>query len=61
MVALNDIKNVNVATDARWRVSYTPNSRVLLSPNGARFPIHWLIEDVDGQILSFSYIAILYA
>lgn len=61
MVALNDIKNVSVATDARWRVSYTPNSRVLLSPNGARFPIHWLIEDVDGQILSFSYIAILYA
>ena len=60
MVALSDIRNVSTAVDARWRVSYTHGSRSLLL-NGASFPIHWLIEDVDGQILSFSYIAIFYA
>lgn len=61
MVALSDIRNVSTAVGARWRVSYTPGSRTLNPPNGATFPVHWTIEDIDGHILRFSYIAILYS
>jgi len=61
MVALSHIHNVSTAIDARWKVSYSPNSRVLLGGNSVRFPINWQVDDVDGHLHSFSYIAIFLA
>lgn len=61
MVALSHIHNVNAATDARWKVSYVPNSRQLLGGNKVRFPIQWEVDDVDGHLHAFSYIAVLLA
>jgi hypothetical protein len=61
MVALSHIHNVNTASDAGWRVAYVPGTRTLQQPNQATFPIHWAVSDSDGQLLSFSYIAILLA
>lgn len=61
MVALSHIHNLGDAKDAGWRVSYVPGSRTLIQPNQASFPIQWAVSDSDGQLLSFSYIAILLA
>lgn len=61
MVALSHIHNVSSAVDARWKVSYVNNSRVLLGGNAVRFPIQWQVDDVDGHLHAFSYIAIFLA
>jgi hypothetical protein len=61
MVALSHIHNVGNAVDARWWVSYAAGSRTLLPPNGARFPINWQVDDSDGHLHSFSYVAVLLA
>jgi hypothetical protein len=58
MVALSDISNVNVATDARWRVSSEGTPVTILPPNTARFNVNWFIQDIDGQIRHFTYVAI---
>lgn len=61
MVALSHIHNEGPANGARWKVSYTPGTRTLLPPNGARFPVQWQVDDTDGHLHSFSYIAVLLA
>jgi hypothetical protein len=61
MVALSSISNVDTAEDALWKVSYIPNSRIILQPNQVRFPIQWQVGDSDGRLHRFSYIAILLA
>ncbi len=61
MVALSHIRNEDVATWARWKVSYTHGSRILLGGNRVRFPINWQVDDVDGQLLAFSYMAVFFA
>ncbi|TIX49625.1 hypothetical protein [Alteraurantiacibacter aquimixticola] len=61
MVALSHIHNEFSANDARWKVSYAPNSRILLGGNRVRFPIAWEVGDSDGHLHTFSYIAIFLA
>jgi hypothetical protein len=60
LVALSDIANVNVATDARWRVQWKSPATIL--PGGfARFDVDWQVEDIDGHLLSFTYLAVFVA
>lgn len=57
MVALCDISNEHAATDARWRVE--PDAApIRLADNRARFPIRWQVDDTDGWLHKFSWIAI---
>lgn len=55
MVALSDISNFSVATNARWRVSVGTQTR--LTANSFRWVVNWQIDD-DGSIDRFSFIAI---
>ena len=59
MVGLSDISNTSHAVGARWRVHYVPGSHSLSGGNTVTFPVQWLIEDVDGHLRRFSYVAIL--
>jgi len=57
MVALSDIRNNNAAVNARWRVQ--PNGPAQpIGPSTARFPIFWQVDDSDGFLVAFSWIAI---
>ncbi|MDJ0628981.1 MAG: hypothetical protein QNJ44_12035 [Rhodobacter sp.] len=57
MVGLSDIGNNNHAVGARWRVHW--NGARTISGNQVTFPVSWRIEDVDGVLTRFSYIAVL--
>ncbi len=59
MVGLSDIGNDHVATDARWRVSYTPGTHSVSGGNQVTFPVNWLVGDSDGHLRRFSYVAVL--
>jgi hypothetical protein len=56
MVALADIQNTSVATDAEWKIWAGGWVRV---GNDVWFDIFWTVAD-DGQIRAFSYVAIFY-
>lgn len=56
IVALSDIANVSVATNARWRVRII--NKVILPPNSVRFDIAFQVDDIDGELISASYVAI---
>jgi len=58
MVALSDIRNLNAAVGARWRVHHTPGN-FTVTGSTVRFPVEWRVDDADGHLLSFSYLAIL--
>ncbi len=56
MVALSEIRNRGTAVNARWSVRaglVTP-----LSANSFRFTVNWRVDDIDGELLWFSYVAI---
>jgi len=57
MVALSDIANVNVATDARWAVSWNQGATTQIA-NFFNFSVDWFVGDSDGELFYFSYIAI---
>jgi hypothetical protein len=59
MVGLCDIRNVSTAVNARWRVHYVNGTHSVVGGNQVHFPVQWSVEDIDGQLLSFSYVAIL--
>lgn len=59
MVGLADISNVNVATDARWRVA--PDGWVRLAPNRARLRVDWRVDDTDGMLRGFTWLAVFTA
>jgi hypothetical protein len=56
IVALSDIANVNVATDARWRVRIVNKS--IIPPNSVQFDIAFQVDDIDGELITASYVAI---
>jgi hypothetical protein len=56
MVALSDIGNNNVANDARWRVQTSGIS--VVGTNSANFSVAWRVDDSDGWLIAFSYVAI---
>lgn len=56
MVALSDIGNLHQAVDARWRVEWT--SSAITAPNTVDFAVTWQLDDIDGRLFSFSYVAI---
>lgn len=56
IVALSDIANVNVATDARWRVRII--NKAVLPPNSVQFDIAYQVEDIDGHLITASFVAI---
>ncbi|WP_157217417.1 hypothetical protein [Flavisphingomonas formosensis] len=56
MVALSDIANINVATDARWAVH--PGSWVRTGTTSANINVNWTVNDSDGQLFWFSYVVI---
>lgn len=56
IVALSDIGNFSVATNARWRVAVS--NKTILPPNMLTFNIDWLVDDIDGELFSLSYVAI---
>jgi hypothetical protein len=57
MVGLSDIANVSVATNARWRVHVA--NKTIIPPNSARFDIAFLVDDIDGELITASFVAIL--
>jgi hypothetical protein len=56
IVALSDIQNVNTAVDARWRVS--AGTGTAITSNIYEFPVYWRVDDIDGYLRSFSWVAI---
>ena len=60
MVGLSDISNVDAAFNARWRVE-PEGAPIQLAPNRARFPIRWQVDDTDGWLRRFSWVAIFTA
>jgi hypothetical protein len=56
MVALSDIGNQDTAVDARWRVEWT--SVAITPPNTVDFGVTWQLDDIDGRLTSFNYVAI---
>lgn len=56
MVALSDIGNLHEAVDARWRVDVT--STTITAPNVVDFGVTWQLDDIDGRLFTFSYVAI---
>lgn len=56
IVALSDIANVNVATDARWRVWVANKS--IIAPNSVQFDVGFRVDDIDGELITASYVAI---
>jgi hypothetical protein len=56
-VALANIHNINVATDARWSIG--PAFVGGISGNTVTFLIPWEICD-DGDITAYSWVAIFY-
>ncbi|WP_420011761.1 hypothetical protein [Tateyamaria sp.] len=59
MVGLSDIGNAGPAINARWRVHYTNGTHSVSNGNRVTFPVHWRIEDSDGRLNRFSYVAVL--
>jgi hypothetical protein len=57
MVALADIRNRGTAVDARWRVAPGAAPQKL-SANLWRFFVDWAVEDIDGDLIAFSWIVI---
>ncbi|MBV1796825.1 hypothetical protein [Siccirubricoccus sp. G192] len=60
MVALAEISNVSTATGARWRVQ-PEGVPQRLAANRARFQVRWQVDDTDGMLNRFSWIAIFTA
>lgn len=56
MVALSHIRNVSTAVNARWRV--TPDLVQRISANTFEFSVDWQVDDIDGQLLAYSFIVI---
>lgn len=56
MVALSDISNISTAVNARWRV--TPGLVRRLTDDTFEFSVSWQVDDIDGQLLAYSYIVI---
>lgn len=56
MVALSDIGNVSTAVGARWRVANA--GFTALDADTAEIRIDWRVDDIDGQLFSFSYLVI---
>jgi hypothetical protein len=56
IVALSDISNEDVATWARWRVAPITSNQT--SPNSFQFGIHWRVDDTDGHLFSYSFVAV---
>ena len=57
MVALSEIRNVSTAVNARWKVvpGAAPQK---LNANTYRFFVDWRVDDVDGELLAYSYVVI---
>ncbi|MBO1076171.1 hypothetical protein [Roseomonas marmotae] len=60
MVALSDISNNSTATNARWRVA-PEGAPQRLAGNRARFSIRFQVDDIDGNLRQFSWIAVFTA
>ena len=58
MVGLSDIGNSGHAIGARWRVHWT-GSHSVSGGNTVTFPVEWQVDDTDGNLRRFSYVAIL--
>ena len=56
MVALTDISNDSVATGARWRVS--AHQPIQLSANLFQFLVDWQVDDIDGHLATYSFVAV---
>jgi hypothetical protein len=57
MVALSDIGNANVATDARWAVSWNEAATFRIG-NLFEFAVDWIVDDIDGELFWFTYTAV---
>jgi hypothetical protein len=55
-VSLADVSNINVATDARWRIHWAGQT---ISGNQVTFDIFWRVDD-DGAINAYSYVAVFF-
>ncbi|RKF14883.1 hypothetical protein D6850_08405 [Roseovarius spongiae] len=59
MVGLSDIGNSGHAIGARWRVHYQPGTHSVSGGDTVTFPVQWRVDDSDGRLTRFSYVAIL--
>jgi hypothetical protein len=55
--ALSDIGNISVATNARWSV--VAGSVTMLPPKSIKFDVNWIVDDIDGELFRFIYVAVL--
>jgi hypothetical protein len=57
LVGLSHISNTDQAVNARWKVE-PEGAPMQLAANRVRFQVRWQVDDTDGWLHSFSWVAI---